>query len=195
MNPQQPNQYDFMTAGPQRQAGPSFLRTPKGRLIASIVFVVAILVIGIVILRVFSSIAANKETNLIDAVAYQTELIRVGELALKDAREPSTKTKLKTLLSFVTTDMNASKDYLKSAGVKLDTTQLRSRRDAKVADQLEAAKSGNFDQVALEIIDKKATSYRSSLSKALGETSGKKRRSTIQNGLDNLNVYYGTTGD
>lgn len=192
MNPQDSNQYDFIMSNPPKSGGPAFLRSPKGRMLASIGFVAGILILGIVAFSIFKSITASKESDVIDLVAYQTELARATELGLKDAKDPTTRANLVTFRSFVNTDLVAAKAYLKNSGIKMTNQQLRAHRNSRLESQLEsAAQASKLEETVMEIIDKQANSYRSALRSSIQAGGNKKRRDMLETAYKNLTTYYG----
>lgn len=193
MPPQQSNQYDFiMNPNQQRGGGPAFLQNPKNKIIVSVLFVSTILIVVIILFNVFTSLGKQSNDDMVSVVAWQTEIIRISQLGLKEARDPNTRTQLSTLNSFLQSDASATQSYLSSSGVKLKPEQLASQQDSTVTADLESATQLNkYDETLIAIIEEKTASYKASLRSALNATSTTNRKTVLDTAATNILTYEG----
>lgn len=191
MPPQQQNDYDFiMGNGGKQPGGSAFLKNPKNRLIASVGFVTIVVILLIIGVNFFLSLGKQDSSDLVDVVAYQTELGRITELGLKNARDPATRVKLATLSSFISSDVSSMKSYLSRNGVKLQPEQVSQRRDSQVESELEtAAQLNRYDEKLLEILDEKTAAYKTVLRSALQATTTPNRKSLLDTAAGNIVLY------
>ncbi len=190
MQPQEQNPYSFIT-NPSSQQGPKlqFSQNPKQRIIISVVFV-SVIIIAIVVFSIFSSIGGQKNDDLGVLSAYQTEMLRVSNLGIKDAKDPSTKSQIATLQAFITSDNNDIATYSKKIGFKISKTQNASQLNPSTDKTLQAAaQTNNYDKTLLDSINKLSSSYKSQLQKSLNDTTAINKTALLKTAAANILTY------
>ena len=183
------NQYNFIMDSAQKNgSGPAFLQDPKKSKIAALIFVlVVIAIVGIGIL-VFTSINSSKSSALTDVVGYQTEITRVTELGLKDAKEISVRSKITTLQTFIGSDLTKTSKF---AG-QIEKTKIATYKDPVSDKTLADANATNtFDKQILKVLDQLNQKYQVSLKKAFDDTSSKNDQETLNRSNENIVIYNG----
>ena len=84
MQPQDQNDFNFIMNSNQGGSGPAVLQDPKKRIIISVLFVSVVLLLVVVAFAVFTSLTKKDNSPIIDVAAYQTELVRISALGLKE---------------------------------------------------------------------------------------------------------------
>lgn len=191
MDPQNQNQYDFiLDPNQQKKSGPVFLQKPKQRIIIMVLFVATVLTLAIVIVSVFLSLGSQKNDDLIEVVAYQTEINRLSAEGLKEINDISLKSKVATLQSFISSDLQQSSAYLASSGTKPSSLQLSSKQSAQTTQSLLDAKVRNtYDDEFSKTITRLTTSYKESLQRALQNTTTANRQTILERAAVNILTF------
>ncbi len=189
MQPDQ-NQYNFiMDPGTGQSSGPAFLRDPKKRIFFATGFVVVVLLVVIIIASTFLSLGKKDSAGLKDIVAYQTEIIRITEIGLKNSKDLSVKAKIGTIHSFTASDLNQTKSLV---GTKISKEEFAKFQDSKIDKALESALvSNNFDSEIIEQLDSLFSVYQTELEKTYNNTSNKDEKSVLENANINIVIYEG----
>ena len=194
MQPNNQNDFDFIM-GPNKpaQRGPSFLQNGKNKIIMSILFVSIVLIVVIGFFSVITSLGKQNNDDVIDVVAWQTELARIAELGIDEAKNPDTRSQVSTLYAFLQTDIASTSSYLSNSGVKLNSQQLGARQDSTVVKDLESATQLNrYDEELLEILDDKTARYKAALQTAIQASEQQSREAVLNTAATNIITYEGT---
>jgi hypothetical protein len=192
----QPNQdqYQFIiNPSHGSPSGPAFLQDPKKRNIVAILFVSFILLVVFIAVAVFSSLSNRNNSAIIDVAAYQTELLRISTLGLKEARDPSVRAQVATMQSFSQSDLVQTTSYLSSVGTKFEKELTSLKLDSSVDKDLEAATLRNaYDQEIIEALATTSSAYKLSLQKALNDSSSDEETALLQKAATNIITYEGS---
>lgn len=185
------NNFDFIVnPQSQKKMGPSFLQNPKQRMLAIIVFIVSILIIVVVAFSALTGSGSQNSATLTSVAAYQTELIRISDLALKDVTDPNTKGDLIILSSALKSDLSNTTLYLKSKGTKLKPETLNSKLDSTVNTKITNAKQSNtINSEIYTIIDLKLNEYASVLSSTLDAAKSPELKEILNKAVANIITY------
>jgi hypothetical protein len=146
----------------------------------------------VIAFAVFSSLTKKDSSSLVEVAAYQTELVRISTLGLKESTDQNVRTKATTLQAFMQSDLTNTTSYLSSTGVKFEKEQSSLKYDSKVDKDLEsAALRNNYDKVLLEIFDSTTEAYKASLQKALNSTTIDKEKAVLEAAAKNIIEYEG----
>jgi hypothetical protein len=160
---QQPN-FDFIM-NPGKQRNPrAIMNSKKQRIIVVGVGIALLLVITIIVSGILSS-AANKSSNqVLDLIAYQSELKRVIALGNEKARSTSTKNKSLTASYTLETHYQQTSGMIAARGIKPPKDLLGRYVGSQTDVALDAAsKANNFDEKYEAIYAEKLTKYRAKL--------------------------------
>lgn len=175
MNPQQSN---------KQSGGPN--STAK-RLLVAVVIGGVIIVAMIVGFTLITSVGKANNDDLVTVQAWQTELARVIELGQKDISDRALANKVTTLELSLSTDQSAIGGLLQERGVKVEKSQLSSKKNADIDDDLEAAKqSGNFNTAFTQAIEEISNGYYASVKDALGDSASKKETDILNTAKTNM---------
>jgi hypothetical protein len=160
----QPN-FDFII-NPETQKGSGrLLNSKKQRIITVVVGIVVLLVVTMVASTVIKSISGKSNDQVLDLVAFQSELKRVIALGNDRSRSADTKNKALTATYTLESDYQQTLKIMNSRSIKAPK-DLTARYAGNQSDQaLDAAeKANNFDAKYEEIYAEKLTKYKAKLS-------------------------------
>jgi hypothetical protein len=185
------NQYQFIIDPSQgTSSGPTFLQDPKKRNIVAVLFVTVILLLVFVAIAIFSSLSSKNTSAIIDVAAYQTELVRISTLGLKEARDPSVRAQIATMQSFTQSDLIQTTSYLSSVGTKFEKELTTLKLDTAIDKNLESAALRNtYDQEIIEALATTSTAYKISLQKALNDASSDEEKTILEKAASNILTY------
>jgi hypothetical protein len=189
MQPQ--NDFNFiMDPNKSTSSGPAFLQDPKKRNIFAGLFVGGVLLLVILIIAVFSSLTSKNTSAVVDVAVLQNEIVRISELGLADASDPSVRVRVSTINAFMQTDYAQTTSFLARNGRVLDPEALALTKDTAVDESLEtAALRNNFDETLLEELDKKTLAYKVALQKAINEASSEAEKAILNTAATNIVTY------
>lgn len=189
----QQNDFNFIMNSNQTGAsGPAILKDPKKRTIISVLFVSFILLLVAIGFAVFSSLTSKSSSGLVDVAAYQTELLRISTLGLKESTQPSVRAKAITLQSFMQSDLSNTTAYIVSNGGKFEKEQTTLKLNPAVDKDLDSAALRNvYDEVLLEIFDSTSSAYKASLQQALNSASGIREKAVLEAAATNIITFEG----
>lgn len=191
MQPNQ-NEYNFIMQSPQNTSGPAFLQNPKQRNIIAVLFVVGILFIAVIVIAIFASLGSKNTSGIVNVAAYQTELVRISALGLKEARDPSTRAQAATLQSFTQSDLSQTTSYLGSVGKKFEKEDASLKLNTTVDKELESAALRNsFDEALLKAFDQTSAEYKLSLQKAINSASSDDEKAVLETAANNIITFEG----
>lgn len=190
--PPLPPNYDFILNNGQQNKGPAFFSTqdPRKRKLLAILFAgVVITLVLVIVIAMFSSGGGSGDA-IKRVIAQQTEIIRIVEIAQKDARDPALRNQLATLLAVVGSDLQQTSNFANQNGIKLTPVELASAQDSALDDDLESAKQrGTFDDEVVVALEQKSESYKQALSAAINEASGDQTRQLLSTNAQNILTY------
>jgi flagellar basal body-associated protein FliL len=195
-----PNQYDFIF-NPNQQVKPGKNGLPGGgskksrMLIVGGAAVVLIIIASLVVSFLGSAGKADTE-NLVIAAKQQTELIRVADIGIKDAKTQAAKNIAVTTKLSLESKQSAMLAAIKSQGRKLSTKELSSGRSAKTDQLLTDAKQNNrFDEVFIETMESSLKTYQVSVKKAYDGATSKKLKDALTDQYKSANILAGVAAD
>lgn len=178
------NPYEFIlnpdTTHHKTAPNDSFLK----RILVIVGIVVVIAIIGVIAARLL--VPKDNSVQQVTAVAQeQQELVRVATYIVSHAKSTDLiNFAINTEMS-VSTNQQASIEYVANRGVELGEEQLALKKDAKTDTLLSAAISTNtFDSAATQTLTSQLSTYQTSLKRAYNASSGKKARAVLQASYD-----------
>ncbi len=190
-NPQQreSNPYDFLNEPTQKKSLFGGGDKKKHILVVAIGGVIVLAIIALIVALVFGGAPSNKE-ELLSIAKQQNELIRVADIGVQKSRDSQAKALAITTKLTLTTDQQPLLSALKSQKVKISTKDLTTGKDSKNDELLTAAEQANrFDEVFIELIQSKLTTYQKSLKAAYDNpATGKKLKSTLSEQYKNASL-------
>jgi hypothetical protein len=184
------NQYNFiMEPGSNQSSGPAFLRDPKKRILFAGAFVVIVLMIVMVVAGSLLSLGNKSSAGLKDLVAYQTEILRVSEIGLKDSKDLSVKAKIGTIQSFTASDLNKTKALVDGDIEKFELAKFQDSNTDKALSS--ALASNNFDSEIIEQLDNLFSSYQNELKKVYESSSDEEDKLILNTANENIVIYEG----
>lgn len=194
----QPNdQYDFfMNPGaPQKRSPLAGLPGSKPNKKTLIIFGAAAVVFLIIVMIVISALFKGGPSNaeqLIGVTQKQQELMRVSEIALKDARGNEAKNLAMTTLLSLQSDQATLVSALASQKVKVGGKQLNGGKNEKTDATLTDAKQNNrFDEAYLEYVQEELANYQKSLNGVYKNTVSKSLKETLKLQYQNASILIG----
>jgi hypothetical protein len=192
MEPNQQNPYEFIT-NPEHGRhfrGPNF-GSKKRQIFIGIIFAVVVLTLSTVVGTLLLNSGDDKNENLINLEAYQTEIDRVITLGQKAVVDPQINQQLSTLKIVVSSDQKQLSELLLERNVKTTALQLSVQKDTKIDTALDnAAKIGNFDETLQQTIDSLAKEYYTALTNAKKDAVSKKEQDLITLAINNIESIF-----
>lgn len=192
MQPQSPdnNPYDFITESPTSSKKPLFGRgshLPKIFLVLGIL--TAVTIIAVIAASLLGGDSGGSKTTYTRLLQQQTEIVRIADLASKDAQSSTVKnfavTTSQTLQS-TKADLTA---LAKSAGADIEPKTLLLGKDSATDKALTtAAQINNYDAVFAKILTDQLTEYSKTLQELLNSTPKTKSRNTLNSALDSVKI-------
>ncbi len=185
------NNFDFIVNPTQpKRSGPSFLQNPKQRMIAVVLFVAVILTLVVVGFSIISSAGKQSTDNLVTLAAYQTEIVRISDLALKDVSDPAAQTKLTTISTFMKSDLASTLSFLSSQGVKPKAELLNAKKDSTADTAITNAKQANNLNTEIDtIINDKLSDYANLLAPESESAKALALKETLDRAVQNILLY------
>ncbi len=187
MQPQQPTSttppdLDFILQSTPPK--PRRFRTSNSKAQRTLTIIIAGIVL-IVLIFVFMSVIQAKNrrgsAELIDLAAYQTELVRVAEIGVKNSVNTNVRGSAQTSYLTILSDLIKTKKMISSLDVKLVETDLSKYKTESNDAKLEEARTANdFDSVYSSLFDDKLVSYEERLADVFMAQSNTKIKNTIR---------------
>lgn len=192
MQPDQ-NQYQFiMDPNQGNSGGPAFLQDPSKRNIIAIAFVGGVLLLALIGFMLFSALTSKNNAAAVDVAGYQSELVRISTLGIEQAKDPSVRAEVATILSFAQSDLNKTLGYLESNGKKFEEKDAAFYIDPEVDANLEAAALRNtYDEELLSALNATSALYKASLQQALNSVSTEEDLALFQTAAANILTFEG----
>jgi len=161
---QQPN-YDFIMNSSKPKGAGLTMASKKQRILVVIGGAIGLLVATLIIGGLLGSSANKSNNQLLDLVAYQSELKRVIALGTTRARSADTLNKAITASYTLDSDYQRSVSMVKARGIAAPK-DLTARYAGKSSDTAldDAEKANAFDQKYEELYKEKLTNYKAKLS-------------------------------
>lgn len=192
-----PNPYDFLQDKPAGKKTllpslPSGNSKKQRTIIAVVVGFIVLLVIGTIFALVFSGAPSNKE-ELLSLAKQQNEIIRIADIGVQKSRDAQAKNLALIAKLTLTTDQQPLLSALKAQKVKITPKELTASKDSKNDEILNNAVQANkFDDIFIELLQSKLTTYQQSLKKAYDNpATGKKLKDTLDTQYKNASLIIG----
>lgn len=185
MNPElpatPPPNLDFIMKSDQTKPKRFMVGGPKARRILTVVlFGIVLFVLIFVFMAIVRSNNRRGLDELVDLAAYQTELIRVVEIAAKDSTSSTVRGSTQTSRLTLISDLNKTKLMISSLGARVAETDLSKYRTGSINKTLKDAKTANnFDEIYTDLFAEKLTSYEEKLATAYLAQNNIKIKNTI----------------
>lgn len=185
------NQYDFITnpEQPQKPSGLAALGTMNKKMLALIGG--GALVLLLLIITIIASMMSGGPTNkdhLVAAAAQQAEIIRVSDIALKEAQNSDARSLAITTKLSLQSDQAELSAALKAQKVKMPKAAKNSKADALLT---EATQNNRFDQAYMEFIQEQLVEYQKKLYTAHQTSESNKLKETLKNQYLNASILIG----
>ncbi len=155
--------YDFILQDQQKRRGNSLLQGSFQRRLIGFVFIAIVLVVVIVLFSILLNSGKPSASAYLPVAIRQEELLRVLENR-DDLSDQTLKPGYTTLFLAVTSDLQASNDYLAKNGVVISPEDRTPYYYFDLESDLEAAKSANrFDAELEAYVDKALADYSQTL--------------------------------
>jgi hypothetical protein len=189
--PPQNSEYQFiMDSTTGNAGGPAFLQDPKKRNIIAVLFVTVALLVVFIIIAIFMSFSGRSSSAIVDVAAYQTELLRISNLGLASATDPSVRAKAATMQAFIQSDLSNTTAYLASNGKSIEKTETALKLDTTIDKNLESAALRNrFEEELLKSLEATSKNYKSSLQVALNGSSNDEETAVLQSAAKNIITF------
>lgn len=195
MQPDQ-DQYGFIMnpgTGPQKRSMlPGFGTMSKKQLL--IFGGAGVLILAMLVTILFSLLSGgptNKD-QLLAVVAQQNELIRISDIAVKEARGIEAKNLAMTTKLSLRSDQSSLTAALKAQNVKVGGKDLQAAKDSDTDRLLEDAKQNNrFDEVYLEFIQAALVEYQKNLNTAYKTTISPQLKEAMKIQYQNASIIIG----
>jgi hypothetical protein len=144
-------------------------------------------IIVTILFSVFGGGPTNKD-QLLDVAARQSELIRVSDIALKEATGTQARNLAQTTKLSLRSDQSTLTAALKAQKVKIPKT----RENTETTQMLTEAKQSNrFDEVFLEFVQEELVEYQRTLNTAYQTTVDSRLKETMKMQYQNASVIIG----
>ncbi len=169
---QQPaNPYGFIFDDQHPQPKKSMLKPGKNSMRGRILMVLGIGMVIIVVIVVGSSLLSGKKAGnaqqLTALVAEQQEIIRVANLGVAGARDPSTVALAETTKLSITTQQNKLLGYLKTRNIKITPLAITAKLNKSTTTELTNATANNtFDDTFTKTLQTELTTYQTNVKKS-----------------------------
>lgn len=192
------NQYDFIINEEKKYKAPSKKGKNNGSSLGRIGIVIGglfgLIVIGMLLVMVFTSNSDSTGEKLIGISAKQTEIVRIASLGATSARTTTGKNYATTVRATIQADLTTTQALITKSGVKVDPALISAAKNTKTDQLLNAASQNNkFDEVFIAQMNTLLTSYQTDLQKLYKETSNKTTKATLQTLYKNAGALTGAT--
>lgn len=185
------NQYDFITnSGSTTKANPLSVIANMSKKKLALIGGSGLLLIMILV-TVLASVIGGGPTNKDDLLAVaglQTELIRVSDIALKDAKNSDARNLATTTKLSLRSDQSALVAALKAQKIKIPKAAKNSKNDQMIT---EAIQNNRLDQTYMEFIQEQLAEYQKRLNTAYKSTTNKKLKEALSVQYKNASVLVG----
>ena len=185
MQPQQPD-YNFIVNPAQKAKKPLLPRgnSTQARIFVVLGGVIALLIIGVVVSSLISSGGKAQKETLLKAAQQQAELIRVSNIGITKARDPSARNFASTTSLTLQSDQRALLVHVKASAKELALGK-NTKNDIALT---EAEQSNNFDAVFTQMLKTQLTTYEKTLKNAYDGASSKKTKATLADEYNHANT-------
>ena len=192
MQPNQ-NQYDFIT-DPVVRKKKSLLPSGGFNMSKKMMIVLGVtgfLIVATLIALVYSQLTGGPTNadQLIVVAQQQNELIRISEVAIKEATGTQAKNLAMTTKLSLRSDQTSLLAALKAQKVKVGALKTADPETDKML--TEATQNNRFDEVYLEHIQKELVDYQKKLETAYKTTEGTKLKATMKTQYENASIIIG----
>lgn len=187
----QPNPYAFIT-DPKKLPKKGLLPSggsQKSRLMVVLGGVFGLIILGVIIFTVISSIGGAEKQEWLTLAQKQQELIRLSDIGMDKAQNRETKNlAVTTKLSLMSSQADINK-LAKAKGADVTTKSLALGKDASVDKTLTTATQTNqFDTVFSQLMKKELIEYQALLKKLYDGTENKKTKSGLSSAYTSAGI-------
>jgi hypothetical protein len=157
--PQQ-NPYDYILNPAKPQKKPFLFGGGKPNKLVMALFVLGVLLLVVIAYSAFVSLTSKSYDAVVGLAQRQEEIIRIADLGLSDANDPSTLTYVSTIRNITLSEQQDTLAFLNKKDVKINEKQLALKKDTSTDKALEAAVQNNtYDQVLLSKLNNELSAY------------------------------------
>lgn len=155
-------------------------------------FVLGVLTIFIVGFTVFNNLTQKNYDSVIDLAARQTEIVRIADLGLANARDPAVLTYVSTIRNVTLSEKVSTQAFLVKKKNKATTKQLLLKKDTSTDQALTTAEQNNtYDQTLLNKLNDLLASYQKAEKNITDYKDSKSETTLVLNLLANARVIAG----
>lgn len=186
--PKPQNPYSFILDAEHQKKKPLLSGSPfKSRLLAILGGGTVLIIIVIIASSLFFGGRSNNAQMLIELGAEQQEIIRVSELGLKSAVDPTTLAFAQTTKSSVQTHHVKLIGYLVSKNIKVNPAALKTKLDKTTDTELATAAATNrFDETLSTTLKDMLTSYAASIKKNFNNASNETSKKLLSESYESV---------
>jgi len=161
-----------------------------------VLFVLLVLILVVAAYAVFTSLNSKNYDSVISLTQRQEEIIRISELGLKKAADPSTMTYLATVRNVTQSEQTDTIAFLKKKGQKVSPVQLALKKDSSIDTALDTAEQNNtYDEVLLGKLNGQIASYQRATRSVTVDSSSKSEKALFVTLTANAKAIAGVTGN
>lgn len=195
------NQYDFITdsspGGLKKVKNPLPFgggggKNAKMKLVLIAGGALALVLLGALVFSFLANRGPDNKQQLLKVAQQQNELIRISDLAIKEARGTQARNLAMTTKLSLRSDQSSLTSALKAQKVKVGSKELKAGQNKETdAKMTEAMQNNRFDEVYLEFIQEALVNYQKDLNTAYKTTESAKLKETIKIQYQNASIIIG----
>lgn len=195
MDPQNQPNFDFiMNPETQKNSG-RLINSKKQRIITVAVGLLVLLIVTIIAGSVINAVTGKSNDQVLDLVAFQSELKRVIALGSDRSRSADTKNKSLTATYTLESDYQQTIKIMNARGIKAPKDLTARYAGTQTDQELDSAdKANNFDAKYEEIYTEKLTKYKAKLSEVYPSLKPTEQ-AIVKKQSDNAKVLLGEATD
>jgi hypothetical protein len=160
----------------------------RSRILVALGAGTALVIVAIIAFSLISGGGDNNSQLLTSLAAEQQEIIRVADLGVKGATDPSTQALAEVTKLSVISQQNKLTTYLTDHGVKLAPTSLNTKLNKATDTTLtDATASNRFNDVFTETIKKSLTSYAANVKQSYDSASNTASKTLLADSYNSTN--------
>jgi hypothetical protein len=195
MQPQNPYDQILNPAAPPKKPF-LFGAAGKPKPAIMVLFVLLALTLIVAAYAVFSSLTSKNYDSVVSLAQRQEEIIRISELGLKKATDPSTMIYLATVRNVTQSEQTDTMAFLKKKGQEVSAVQLALKKDSSIDTALNTAEQNNtYDDVLLGKLNGQIVSYQRAIRSVTVDSSSKSEKALFETLTTNAKTIAGTSGN
>lgn len=177
-----PADYNFILQSTQpKKRKLSFGGSRRQRIFVVVVALLVLIALAYGFLAIVRSQNSKGHAELVDLAAYQTELVRIIDIGVKEAQSVSVKAGAQTASLSILSDLNQTKNFIRQKNIPAKSEDLTKYNTPSIDEQLASAKTANnFDATYSQLVDEKLNSYKAKLADVFAAQTDNTIRETLR---------------